>query len=189
MRTCLTCSASVIQAQRICLAFQVMILFLDSQNLKSSSDGRIVCLQLSLPSFSKLRYFVTVRGARAQNVTFEHFCMFCFVTGSFHCIASILACARSEHFGSFHKPIICVFYFGQKSLECSPLVPQKFTLLSVLQRTSQQCGFSSCVLLGSGKAVVSSKLSRVKRAVSSALLNMQMRFTDSMPVPLYPTVV
>ena len=119
---------------------------------------------------------------------FEHFCMFCFFTDSFNCIASILACARSEHFGSFHKPIICVFYFGQKSLECSPLVPQKFTLLSssVLQRTSQQCGFSSCMLLGSAKAVVSS---RVKRAVSSALLNMQMRFADSMPVPLYPTVV
>ena len=145
MRTCLTCSASVIQAQWICLASQVMILFLDSQNLKSSSDGRIVYLQLSLPWFSKLRYFVTARGARAQNVI-VHLSILLNISA---CSASLLtlstalhrflACARSEHFGSFHKPIICVFYFGQKSLECSPLVPQKFTLLSVLQRTSQQC--------------------------------------------------
>ena len=188
MLTCLTCSASVIQAQRICLASQVMILFLDSQKLKSSSDGRIVYLQLSLPWFSKLRYFVTVRGARAQNVI-VHLSILLNISA---CSASVLTLSTAlhrfwpVHFGSFHKLIICVFYFGQKSLECSPLVPQKFTLLSVLQRTSQQCGFSSCVLLGSGKAVVSS---RVKRAVSSALLNMQMRFTDSMPVPLYPTVV
>ena len=48
-----------------------MNLFLDSQNLKINSDGRIVCLQLSLPCFSKPMYLITVLGARAQKVIYS----------------------------------------------------------------------------------------------------------------------
>ena len=144
MRTCLTCSASVIQAQRICLASQVMILFLDSQNLKSSSDGRIVCLQLSLPWFSKLRYFVTVRGARAQNVI-VHLSILLNISA---CSASLLTLSTALHRFWPVPGVNILVLFTSLSSASFTLGRKVLNVLHLFLRSSH-CSLSSKELLNS----------------------------------------
>ena len=68
INTYLFCLLFLSLHQRVWWLFHGMSLFLPSAVLRISSTGRIVCLQMSLPWLSVLKYLVTARGANAQNV-------------------------------------------------------------------------------------------------------------------------